>query len=119
MTELAVGEEVTIISIYYGIQRVVGVRRIMKRFVELEDESQWNENGLPYPHQQWSRSHIRRTRPGDHQEAYVKMMRFRIDRWVANWKEHPPDEETLIRVSDAIRGITRRPRPKRKEDDVG
>ena len=107
--DIKVGEPVFVdVGNSLAFCRVSNVVRVMKRFIELEDGTKWDFHGHGYPHDTWSTRRIRRAKEEDYQKIY----RQYANAFIRHWKPEDSDDETIIRVYDAMRGIYRKPRKK-------
>lgn len=59
MYDFRVGDYVCKCSIYHVPKTCCRVRRILKRYVELSDNTLWSYDGLPYPRRLWPEEYIR------------------------------------------------------------
>lgn len=99
-----VGQKVVIFDRHNG-DRFSEIVRVTKRFVETKGGSKWNHHGHPYPHQDWSTSHIA---PVDEMAADT-LERVRIGLHArrlgqVDWKELPL--ETLRKISALVKEAT-------------
>lgn len=79
--EWTVGQEVAVSGL--GLSRtgvaLSKVKRVLKRFVELEDGSQWAHNGSSYPYAPYSCGHIEPLVTDEHR---AKVRRQRMIRYI-------------------------------------
>lgn len=119
---LAVGDEVAVVA-RGGFGRGVWIRkvsRVLKRFVELDDGTQWSHNGQPYPREHYSTRRLRPVSGALRAEArrqrviaILESTRSAQDPTRPKGQGHDPWEihstEALERALDALRGDTPTP----------
>lgn len=81
------------------------VKRVMQRFIELEDGSRWNRWGHPYPRtESYNAPYIERTTQAHRDEIRAKRLR----RTIAEWAEKDMGKaplEALVTIASAIEMI--------------
>ena len=105
--EWTVGQEVAMRGLGWGSDVEIGkVKRVTKRFVELEDGSRWTHGGSTYPHQSYSRRGIDPI--DDEHRAKVKRQRLLryLEKRLCDRKHefgHGIDIDTLCRMAALLK----------------
>lgn len=56
--QFEVGQKVAIVCRIGSVPTMHRIKRIMKRFIELDDGSRWTHYGSPYPRRDWPGQHL-------------------------------------------------------------
>lgn len=75
------------------------VERVLKRFVELNNGSQWTHDGHPYPHQQYNTRFIRPMTV----ELDAEIHRQRATRFLGKTNWTSLDTDTLDKIVELVR----------------
>lgn len=69
----------------YGPLKILKVRRVLTRFIELSDDSKWNHFGRPYPSQSgYHQPDIRLATVEHKQEIKKRKLRNAVEQWARN-----------------------------------
>lgn len=56
--QFEVGQKVAVVCRIGSVPTMHRVQRVLKRFIELDDDSRWTHYGSPYPRRDWPGQHL-------------------------------------------------------------
>ena len=79
---------------------ILSVTRVMKRFIELSDESRWTLDGYPYPRQAYPGMHLVPTAPEHRSQANARRARRKLER--VQWDG--VRDEVVLKIWETLKG---------------